>query len=439
MLTAVAPAARAPWLRIVIFLPLLLAQAAPCAPSWETVSFKQILADPDDPDLNYRYALAQIDAGHLPLGCAALERVLASDPARVDARLVYASLLFKLDRLDEAEEELQTLDVPGLDSRLREAARRLRREVGRARRRLLLRGRLGAGFDHSTNANYGPSSGQNLFLDVPINLTDESLPRSDQAAVLRADIEARRFFGPASKSSLFAAFSYYRAEQSRVKTFNLQDYSLQAGGALATRIGEITAGGLLDHLRLAQETFLRERGAKLSLGRRLGPSWAVRTEAQGVYEDFSSITQSPTAVEMRGPRYDFSLGVSFLPGPSMSLDAQATHSLKYAASRFNAYTRDSIGLSHSWNPAWEMVLQSYAQLDWDRYAERDPFVSATPREDWIWRAGLVWGTPLTFVSVCLKDLAWNVRYDYQQSVSNIMNYSFRENRIGTMLNYRWEL
>jgi len=100
--------------RTVLLLALAALAAAACplcagtAPA--EVTFEQVLARPDDPDLNYRYALARVEAGDLLPALSALERVIAAAPKRYEALLVHALVLYRLESLDEASRELEVLE-----------------------------------------------------------------------------------------------------------------------------------------------------------------------------------------------------------------------------------------------------------------------------------------------------------------------------------------
>ncbi|MEQ9199787.1 MAG: tetratricopeptide repeat protein, partial [Rhodospirillales bacterium] len=75
----------------------------------DDVTFQDILKDPDNLELNLRYAKAQIARGELKGASATLERILLIDPDQPQIRLYYAIVLYRLDNTDEAERELRAL------------------------------------------------------------------------------------------------------------------------------------------------------------------------------------------------------------------------------------------------------------------------------------------------------------------------------------------
>jgi Flp pilus assembly protein TadD len=70
------------------------------------VTYEDVLANPDNIDLNFAYAQVQIARGDLKNAAATLERILLIEQDLPRVRLLYAIVLFRLDNLDEAEREL---------------------------------------------------------------------------------------------------------------------------------------------------------------------------------------------------------------------------------------------------------------------------------------------------------------------------------------------
>ena len=73
------------------------------------VTYEDVLKDPNNIALNVRYAQDQIARGEVLGAAATLERILLMNPKLPDVRLLYAVVLYRLDSLDEAQRELDTL------------------------------------------------------------------------------------------------------------------------------------------------------------------------------------------------------------------------------------------------------------------------------------------------------------------------------------------
>jgi tetratricopeptide (TPR) repeat protein len=79
------------------------------------VTYADVLRNPDDIQLNLRFARAQVNEGNVRGAATTLERILLIDPNLAQVRLFYAVILYRLENLDEAEKELRTvaaLDIP---------------------------------------------------------------------------------------------------------------------------------------------------------------------------------------------------------------------------------------------------------------------------------------------------------------------------------------
>ena len=95
--------------------------------------FDAVLAAPDDIELNLEYARRAADAGDLNGAAGALERVLIADPNRHGTRLLYAVVLFRLDDLQGARDQLDLLEPVALTPLQRAEAARYRARIERSR------------------------------------------------------------------------------------------------------------------------------------------------------------------------------------------------------------------------------------------------------------------------------------------------------------------
>jgi hypothetical protein len=73
------------------------------------INYPDVLKDPDNIVLNFKYAQQQIRDNNVLGAAATLERILIIDPSIHKVRLLYAVVLFRLDNLIEAKRELTAL------------------------------------------------------------------------------------------------------------------------------------------------------------------------------------------------------------------------------------------------------------------------------------------------------------------------------------------
>ena len=77
--------------------------------SAETIAFEEILAAPNDLQLNLDYARQEVKSGRLQQAAAALERLLLIKPNWDSVRLFYGVVLYRLDDMGGAIRELSLL------------------------------------------------------------------------------------------------------------------------------------------------------------------------------------------------------------------------------------------------------------------------------------------------------------------------------------------
>jgi hypothetical protein len=94
----------------------LAAFARPASATDSVPTFEQVLAAPDDADLGIAYARNEAQNGHLLNAAAALERILMSHPNASSVRLLYVAVLYRLNDLAEARQQLKEIDTSHLSA-----------------------------------------------------------------------------------------------------------------------------------------------------------------------------------------------------------------------------------------------------------------------------------------------------------------------------------
>ncbi len=396
------------------------------------VSYEQVMADPDNLELNYRWANSQVRRGDLKGASATLERVLLVDPDQYHVRLLYAIVLYRLDNIVEARRELDELarQRPG-DAEVAG----YRAQAAKRSRKNHLSGRAGVGFQYDTNRNAAPGAGARLFGDAPVALPLSSQRRDDTSLLFLGNIDARRSVG---SQEVFATVDYFRAEQTLVKTLNLQAYSVSAGAALHRAKDSLTPALVFDHVLLAQSTYLRSRGLDVRY-EHAGAGGDVYLQAREVFQDFVANAVVPVAPERTGVQFDATAGFDRVLTPTMRFGAGYTHGFKHAGKHYNAYQRDGLSLNHIWLVGGGTFLMSNAALTYDRYDQPDTVLSSKFRRDTALRASATYGVPLSLLQDRLKDFLWTFSYEYYQALSSVQNFAYTNNKVGTLLTYKWDL
>lgn len=403
------------------------------------VTYEQVLDRPDDVDLNYRYALAQVRRGNLRSAAATLERILMVNPDLPKVRLVYAVVLFRLDNLDDAQRQLDALQPQAMPDSLRAELNEYVRQIRRRRRATHFNALVGAGFDYDDNRNAAPASGRRLFFDTPITLNSDSTRKSDTAKTMLASVGVKRDLGFQAGHLAFADYSYYRAEQTHQRILNLQNHAADVGAVYKAGWADVTPTLEFDHLLLTQTTYLRSRAARLRLERKFTPRFAGFAETAYTRQEYNRTLVVVSGDERTGDKIEGTGGAGYALTPTMNLSGSYTHVEQGAAAKFDAYRRESVMVSHSWLLGRGQFLLSAVIVNSDRYRQAEAAVSQSNRRDYAQRARVTYGAPLSLIAKPLGDMVWTLTYEYYHALSNLPNYSYSNNKLSTLLTYKWEI
>ncbi len=402
----------------------------------EDVTYEAILADPDNVELNYRYARAQVRRGDVKSAAATLERILLVDQNQTEVRLFYAIVLYRLDNIVEAQRELDVLQKLTLPPLLREESGKYAAAVAKRLKKTHISGLLGAGFEYDTNRNAAPASGQALFLGTPIPISDR---RDDTSLILMGNVGVKRDLPYQSVPEVFGSFNYYQAEQTLAKNINLKAYSVQIGGVYRANHVKLTPSLLFDHVELAQSTFLRDRGGDLRLDYRFSPTTNLFLEGRDMYQDFVATPQVGAAAERTGVQTDFTAGTEHILNPSLKFGTVIGYGFKNAAEQYWGFDRLTAGINCAWLMGRGTFLISSINANYDKYKAEDPTILGGYRHDSTMRASGTLGAPLGVLHPKLKDLLATLTYEYYHALSTIKNYAYTNNKIAAMITYRWEV
>lgn len=406
------------------------------AEPFETVTYEEVMKDPDNIGLNYRYARTLIAKGDNLKAAATLERILMVNPELPRVRLLYASILLRLDNLDDAEREFRTLTKQKLTEPMRQELEGYLEQIKRRRKKTRVGLTLAAGFDFDENRNSAPASGQRLAADIPVVLDEASTRRNDTSKTMNAAVSVSHDLGYQAGHSVFGSLSYYRAEQTHLRTLNIQSYNGSIGGTYKSEAVDVTPSMSFGHLLLAETTYQRSHGPSLRLDKRLGQRLAVFGTAGYQRQEYSRTAVVPTADQRTGSQHFGGVGLSGALPRAFSLSASYTHTVQGAAEAFNAYKRESLNVSLTkvLTKGRFAVLALTPQLD--NYEAADTSISRRIRQDHTYRANLTFGTPLGFIASSLDNALLTLSYEYFHARSNIPNNAYTNNKVSTTLTYR---
>ena len=406
---------------------------------FEAVTYEDVMKDPDNIDLNFRYARTQVTKGDILKAAGTLERILMVNPELPRVRLFYLSVLFRLDNLDDAEKELKILTKQQLTKPMREELEGYVAQIKQRRRKTHVGLTLVSGFDFDENRNSAPSSGLRLAANVPAILDEGSTRKNDTTKTMTASVNVNHDLGYQAGHSLFASLSYYRAEQTIIRTLNLQSYNASLGGTFKSPVVDVTPSMSFGHLLLAETTYQRSYGPSLRLDKKLSPRLSVFGTAGHQRQEYARTQVVPTADQKTGDQHSGGAGLNYALAQGLSLSVSYTHTLQGAREAFNAYQREALSVSMTKVLAQGRfaVLSLVPQLD--SYRSADPSISPKRRRDYTYRANLSFGAPLGFISPSLNAFLMTLAYEYFHARSNIPNNAYTNNKVSASLTYRLDL
>jgi hypothetical protein len=395
------------------------------------VTYQQVLADPDNIELNFRYAKTQVAEGNLRGAAATLERILLIKPDLARVKLFYGIVLFRLDNLDEAERTLTSLKEVEMAPSLRAEVDEYLREIQKRRRFTRFGASLSLGYQFDTNRNAAPSSKTRLFGDAPLALTGTSRKRRDTSFLLIHGLDVVHDLGFQAGHQLIGSFDYFLGEQTSVDDLDVQSFAFDGGLVLKSALANLTTTGFSEHLMLSRETFVRTQGVTARLDRDLTRKLHLFASNRWGWEDFVGITENEAAPERRGNRDTFVTGAEYQLTPATQVSGNLGYERKGAKTDYNAYDGFLLGGSHLWLPGEGQFLINAISYGFNSYDGPDRAISAVTRQDKQLRTRVTYGAPLTFFfgrwadNWLLDDTTATLSFEYFRSLSTITNYTYR--------------
>ncbi len=404
------------------------------------IPFEAILAAPEDVQLNIAYARQQIAAGDLKEGASTLERILLIDPAMHNVRVLYGLVLYRLGLFDRARYELELAlesgDLPpALSAEAQTYLNRIKYEQRPTRGSLTLT----AGVDYDSNRSQSPSSGQLLFLDIPIAAAPKI---DDYAVVFSAQGRLLHDLGSQAGHTLHADASFYHSDKTKVDNLDLNAAALAVGGTWYAGNWSVSPRLRAGMYWLDGEDYLQSLGGEVEIAYRWNPKVTSYVNVRGEDEDFRDTTNFGVASRRSGRRIIARPGVAWRLSPTQTITVEGLYSDKNATVGYESYQRYGGNVQHSWllgRGAFSLV-GFWAENS--GYDTADIFVSPTiVRDDWLYRGRVTIGAPISFFAPglpeAIKDINLIAQYEYETVDSNILNYDYKAHKAAFLVSKRF--
>ncbi|MBL8696934.1 MAG: tetratricopeptide repeat protein [Alphaproteobacteria bacterium] len=410
------------------------------------VEYEEVLARPNDIDLNFAWAQTQVLRGDIKGAANTLERMLLVAPSNPRVRLLYAIVLFRLERLDEAERELAIVrDLP-MEASLRSEIDRYRRDIAQARKQTRFTAQLSTAMQYEWNRNASPRSGESSFLDLRFPVASQDRRKSDWQFQNIARIEMTHDLEYQDNHRLTAAATYVRGEQARESQFDFQTGSIEFGGVIDMAPTWLVPNVYARRLRLANQNYGRVEGASLRVEERFSGRFHIYGFGEVETQNYHRTSRSTRAPERSGMQYAAGVGSGWIISPQHRLNLEVGGLLKSAHKDYESYRGPTASLVHTWLLGQGVFLVTTLGGEINLYDEPETVVSVRDRRDRIGRARTTFGVPVgVFIeneaiaqAEPIKDLTMFVSLEGTRARSTITNYSYDTFRVTLGLTKRWD-
>jgi tetratricopeptide (TPR) repeat protein len=399
-------------------------------------TFKQMLANPADLDVTFRYAELAIQVGDFEAAISALERMLLFNPDLPRVRLELGVLYFRLGSYAVARSYLQrAIEGPNVPDDVRSRVAIYLAEIDKRMSPHQLAGSIYGGVRYQTNANAGPErSAITLRGVIPggqFDLDGRFTKKNDWN--LFASGSLRHTYDPQLQSGdvLVTEATVYAAKQLEQDQLDLLFIELTFGPR-----GQFFRDGLegvsyrpyvlVDYVGLEDSLYFYAPGAGINFTKQFTPAFIGEANFQAKDKTYSNTARRPNADDQDGPEYETRFDVRYQLTNDIALSGGAFYRSESAELKF--HSNDEVGLTagvvHVYAAPFGLTTQDWTSSltgVWQQtsYHEPDPVVDPNEeRQDREWRATFLTSVPIS--------ADWSVIATLQRTVveSNFKNFTY---------------
>ena len=400
------------------------------------VTFAEVLADPDNIEINILYARTQILEGRLDRAQAALERVLLQRPDLHYVRMLYAVVVYRLGNFVEAEGVFNALLSSDISAENKLQANKYLYDIEAKKKRTKFTLSTTMGIHYDSNKNSAPKSGDLLLLDTLIS--NGAKEESDTGMTVSASLEVRHDLGLQRAHELYGKITLTTDQQATQDDLDLIVGRIDLGGVIASDAGTFDLSINHNRINLSQNFYLMENGAKIRWDALGGNKFRPYFE-QKIQNQLYRTSHNSSASEKNGLNMETKAGTKITFSPVSLLDIHAVVGKKKAIKKYNAY--DKLGAGVAYTRLFEkgrfLIGQGIYRID--SYKENDAFVSSITRRDAKATLRIMGGMPLLSVfgsgniPEALNDVQLIGTLETSRTGSNIVNFETVNHRAQLML------
>jgi hypothetical protein len=416
---------------------------APALPPSEDVTYDQVLENPDDLMLSYRFALKQIEDGDLLGATATLDRLTLLAPQEPNIRALRAIVLYRLGNLREAKTDFEQLLKLEIDPRLRSNIERYAETIDQRSKDTRLSLLLSLGYQFDSNRAGGNEVDSVRTVVGDFELSNAAPTEDDHSIQALARLSVEHDLPGQERHMLFGSVTLYDGDQLELDDFDTQ--SVGAQGGIRLEVGEIfaTPNIAYNHLWLGAESYVDIFQAEARYDWRINDPVNLFAAFAGADYDYHGTDEYPDADIQSGLDISARIGLDWYLGADHKLTLAYAHRRFDAETEFESFDGDRVNLDHIWLIGSGIFLVTNASVEWDRYDELDPVFVGDDREDVIYRARLTLGVPVATMigeeqTGFLDGLLLSTYGEYYRQDSNQELYEFENIRGGIAVSKRFQ-
>ena len=296
--------------------------------------FQQIMTTPDDIARNFAYARAQARAGNLLQAAAALERILLVAPNENGIRLFYVAVLYRLDDLQGADQQLNALDESKLTPLQKSEAEKYRGLIGMGRSDIHYFGYIETGLTTDSDV-FGALHTQFDFLGIP------AAKKPGQTALNGGQLDVSKEINTDGDLSVFATGTLYSRTSIGGPNADYLNPEFDLGLTGYGLKYNWEVGGLVRQYQIIDSPFLSEYGGNAAFNWRWSPSLTLIGVFEGVEQNYHEpLIESLASVlggTRDGERYNLKGGVAYRFNSENSISGLFGYEVKTAGYEPFAY------------------------------------------------------------------------------------------------------
>lgn len=397
-----------------------------------------IAENPENMDLNYKYATLATKLEMYDEAIAAYDRMLMANPKLSRVRLDMGLAYMKAGQTAEAEKQFRTVLAENPPEPVRKNIEAMLARIAEGQKRHKVGGSVAIGFAEDSNANSSPDSGNVSVFDIVVPLGSGNGNKRDRNVFTSASLNHTYLFDsktPNVKHAWESGISAYRTWQNSLESLDLQVLSLKTGPVfnvpkIRSRIGGSLMYSVVD---LNSEKYLENRAGLAFIETMISPRVRVNFSAKREYRAFYNTPTNITYEDRNGHTNDFSVGLTAV-GPTTNDIFNVGLSLRDEFTEVKYYDnhQKSVTLGYTRILPYDMFANASLLFKHSNYKGVDPLVSPTTiRKDNEKTLTLLLGKKLN------KNWVMTGSFQRRDIDSSLLNYEYENKRWLVSLAYQF--